>query len=146
MLVDAELVREAQSQIRWFGHAVETMPSASAVLKAAVPMTDEERASALRFYEGVQWPEDIKAKRMAQHRPILVVNRLPELVAAALAKEYGAFAPGEALPLSVQRDIAQVKAVIAHENRDAQMVYNYLVSALVEQAMWQPGEIRKAGA
>ncbi len=132
-----------RDQVAWWGAQLDSPLTVSQVIASASrELTEEEKTDALKFYDGDQWPEEIKMARAGYPpmngnpaviaRPCCVVNRLPELVAAAIAKEYGSFAPGEVLPAQIVADIQTLKILITRQNRDAQMLYNYLVSAYVE--------------
>ncbi len=138
-----DIALQIRDQVAWWGQELDSPLTVSQILAASCgELTAEEKAEALKFYNGDQWPEEIKAARQAQPmmngqptraaRPCCVVNRLPELVAAAIAKEFGSFMPGEVLPAQVVADIETLKIVITRANRDAQMLYNYLISAYVE--------------
>jgi hypothetical protein len=125
------LALQIRDQVAWWGAQLDSPLTVSQVIASVSrELTDEEKAEALKFYDGDQWPEEVAAVR--EGRPCCVVNRLPELVAAAIAKEFGSFMPGEVLPAQVAADIETLKIVITRQNRDAQMLYNYLISAYVE--------------
>lgn len=136
---------QIRDQVAWWGNALESPLTVSSVIASASrELTAEEKADALKFYDGDQWPEDVKALRSGMPfgegmprnppRPCLVVNRLPELVATAIANEYGPhfIAAGEAIPAELAAELETLKIVITRQNRDAQMLYNYLISTYAE--------------
>lgn len=135
-----DLAAIVHDRVRWFGAAIESIPPAYAVLQSAPPMTDAQSAEALEFYAGnEQWPADVKESRQRANRPILVINRLPELFAASVA----AHERDDKEPLT-NADLSRLAAVIASQNRDAQMLYNYLLSQLAEMLILRstPGSQR----
>lgn len=128
------LAAQVEASIRWFGTALETMPAASDLLDAtSVALTGEEMEAALTFYRGKQWPDAIAALRQRDARPMLVVNRLPELVATALQRdrEVGT----RVLSLVEERRLI---ILVTRHNQDAQMLYNFALSALAEQLAGLP--------
>lgn len=82
---NVDLIPANMPDIQWMGDPIALMPPAEAILAA-----DDrefgvgEQSRALEFYEGEQWPAEIKHKRESEGRPCLVLNKLPILVAAAL--------------------------------------------------------------
>ena len=81
-----------------------------------------ERADALAFYHGEQWPPEVAKKRREQGRPCLVVNKLPELVDIAIKDieaRGGTVSPKERMELILQA---------VRNNRDTQTYYNYWMS------------------
>lgn len=123
------LAAEVEASIRWFGAALETLPAASDLLDAtSMALTGEEMDAALAFYRGKQWPDAIAALRQRDARPMLVVNRLPELVATALRRE-------REVGTRVLSPVEERRLIIllTRQNMDAQMLYNYALSALAEQ-------------
>jgi len=99
------------------------------------PISDKERAEALRFYEGEdQWDGQVKAERLIRHRPTLTINRLPELIAAAISNDphYNRRLPGATLSVSQAQELEDAKVLLVRRNREAQMIYNYMASTQVE--------------
>lgn len=126
---------ELEKYARWFGRALESGQTASAILRESggEHWPAETLGDLLAFYQGEQWPEAIKRLRMQFSRPLLVVNRLPELVAEALDMQRRAGLP----PISAG-ELILLRAVIAYQNRDAQMLYNYTLSSILE---WQTATV-----
>lgn len=124
-----ELLAKLQEQVSWFGAALADIGTAQSVIDAGPSMTLEEVQRELDFYHGRQWPEHVLKLRTAQSppRPTLVVNRLPEIVSAALDKQRAV-----GLPELSQSFLYLLEAIVTRQNRDAQVLYNYLLSALVE--------------
>jgi len=121
-----ELIKTAQEFVQWWGTRIAEVAPATAILEAYrdVHFTPDEFAKAVEFYEGRQWPQDVLEFRAQRPpRPTLVVNRLPDLVAVALAKSDGDLNPQSRTRLIV---------ILTRQNQDAQMAYNYVVSAFVE--------------
>ncbi len=126
------LIGVLKESAQWWGAAFETMPSADAVIRSSRELSNDEIIDALEFYDGQQWPQDVLAHRCGHvvdgvsvpPRPCLVVNRLTKLVALAIDRNAG-------VKLSM-RDMRILKAIITRQNRDAQMLYNYTLSSLVE--------------
>lgn len=132
----AEKLRDA---VQWWGNAVETMPSAGALLfvdsMIVGSLSAEDADALLRFYEGDQWPPEIAAMRrdrltagvVIPARPTLIVNRLPELVAAALDAHRR-----DGQPELSADELRNLKLAVTSRNRDAQMLYNYILSTFAE--------------
>jgi hypothetical protein len=89
-------------------------------LPAAVTPTAAQR-EALWFLAGDQWPADVLARRLAAGRPCLVDNRLPAFVQQILA--------AHRVPASKAYSVIER---VVRENRDKQMLHNYLMSARAE--------------
>lgn len=128
----SDLIGEVGEKIaehaKWFGNAIATMPTARAVLDAAESIQASEADDLERFYRGDQWPRDITAQRAeSPARPTLTVNRLPELVAAATDRQRA-----EGLPPLDDRELRMLQIVVTLHNRDAQVLYNYMLSRLAE--------------
>ncbi|MGH9666216.1 MAG: hypothetical protein ACRD9L_17455 [Bryobacteraceae bacterium] len=81
----------------------------------------EERNEALDFYLGNQWPEDVKASRVIAGRPCLVFNFLPQIVESMVMGQQ----------LSDYDRINVIRRVV-RAAKDAQMLHNYAMSALME--------------
>lgn len=123
---------QVRKVVAWWGTALESVAPAMAILNAAdieaVYGRTDETAALLDFYEGHQWPALIRYQRVT--RPCLVVNRLPEIVALAIAR-----CP---TPLSAE-DLRALKIAVTRENKDAQMLYNYTLSAFAEHLSHRKG-------
>lgn len=85
------------------------------------PYSHKEVADALSFYMGKQWPEEEQELRLRQGRPCLVINRIPEFFAKAVAIE------GES-------DNDRLLVDVVRRHRDEQMMYNYMASTNLELA------------
>lgn len=124
-----DLVERLTALVDWWGSSVAGMAPAGAVLEAARDevFSDEDDRELHAFARGEQWPGEVKSYREEQERPCLVLNRIRELIAASLAAHRRAGL--------VELDEGQrrrLTLVITRENRDAQLLYNYLVSAVAE--------------
>lgn len=111
--------------VAWFGSQVETVAPADDLLACAFILTDEQIAEGLTLYRGgEQWPAEVLNERQLNHRPALTVNRLPDIVATSLSRSRA--------PLT-EEQVQRVTAYLAYVNGDAQRLYNYLLSTLVEK-------------
>jgi hypothetical protein len=115
-------------EVQWIGDGVATISPAWSILEDfghREVIAESQKAEARRFYGGHQWDEHIAHERKKSHRPCLIVNRLPSLVAASLAVTRR--------PLS-DDEIDRLCIIITLRNMDAQRFYNYMASAAVEMA------------
>ena len=92
--------------------------------------SDQERAEALAFFNGDQWPADIRAKRLINKRPCIVQNLLPD----RLCREHPEFTPGR---ISTDRYIgdklADAIVDIVRRDRDVNRLHNLCVSNKAEE-------------
>ncbi len=131
-----QLIDIARESTGWFGAAIESMPTALSVIMAFPrELIGGESYDAMEFYRGNQWPAEQRELRAGHMegsiprpaRPCLVVNRLPELVAAALDHQRE-----DGLPDLSALELTKLEIIITMQNRDAQMFYNYTLSSYVE--------------
>lgn len=128
------------TQVQWMGDPIESMPAAEAILRECTDgFSADDVAKALKFYGGDQWPEGPKIQRKVLGRPFVTVNRLPLLVAASLeaswraGSNYFTRVPSRSLSEEQEKSLARLKVIITRRNWDAQEMYNYLCSNLVER-------------
>ena len=107
----------------WIGDTIESIESADEVIRNT-PHTGPTEVECLRFCRGDQWVRAIQLKRWEDGRPCLTINRLPALISAATRKG------GRELS---SEEYIQLCCAIARRNMDAQRLYNFTYSALVEQ-------------
>ncbi len=112
-------------KIQWLGWDADEMPSATAILQCHQGFTEEQEREYLPFYYGEQWSNAVRLQRELDHRPTLVVNRLPQLVAASLDTQ-------KRTGVDALIPIERLKAIIAFCNADAQRLYNYAASMSAE--------------
>jgi hypothetical protein len=83
-----------------------------------------ERAAAQKFYDGEQWDPEILKRRTEQGRPTLVLNQLSSLVALLVSNDDRRWLYPERMTLVV--------TAVVRQNRDAQVLHNYLASTAAE--------------
>jgi hypothetical protein len=145
LLADSE--KSSLDNIQWLGDQVGTVITVRSIIDSDDrPVSEEERKEALAFYNGEQWDSAIEKARLEKQRPTLVLNRLPELLAAALANDpmYNRILPGQCLSTAEREEIELAKVLLVRRNRDAQKMYNYEASARAEStALAEFGEAAK---
>ncbi len=116
----------------WKGDDPVWMPCAEAVIVSGPEAVHEDEAVD-RFYEGQQWDEMVRIKRLGARRPCLVFNRLPMLVSLAIAQR------DPALPPLTTVQHRALRRAVTRRNRDAQLLFNMEMSNLAERAgRWKP--------
>lgn len=134
--LDSDLYNGAE--VQWLGDQIGQFMTVRAIIDSdRRPASEEERKEAIDFYNGYgQWDRTIEKDRHVKCRPTLTINRLPELLAAAIANDpaYSGRHSGEMLSVSETEEIELAKVLLVRRNRDAQMMYNYMASTQVEFA------------
>jgi len=132
LTTEEEVKLPLPSFVMWQGDDLNHSPGAAALFES-IPTDWKATAEMLDFYNGKQqWDPEHQEQRERQGRPCLVVNMLPQLYALAIAGVHprldsylsGQYAEG----------CERLKCWIAHRNRDAQKLYNYMCSHVVEMA------------
>lgn len=114
----------------------EIAPARAIIASDRQPYSHERYVESLKFYTGdTQWDERIRRERQRNSRPCLIVNRLPGMFAVAIAKESAV----SEVPLSDEENHRLIAAIV-DRNRDAQTVFNYIVSSAVELDRAQDGQ------
>ncbi len=121
----------------WPGDPIESMPPVTAMLAAnqALTLSAKDEAHLLRFFQGDQWDAAALEVRQVHARPAITINRLPALLAASIAAdpEY-VLKPGRSYSVNQLSAINRLRLIIAHRNRDAQVVYNVMWSNAAERS------------
>lgn len=86
----------------------------------------EVLSKARKFYDGDQWDEFVQEERVCASRPTLTINYLPRIASRAIENSR---LVGEAFS---RVDLMEMRVVISLRNRDAQKMYNYMMSQWVE--------------
>lgn len=115
--------------LKWYGTPLDEVPPAEAWLASAGRYSFADECWALPFFSGEQWERHTLKEREDAGRPTLVLNRLPGIVAIAVAKSR----------LSGWNDLHRagelqdLYVAVTVPNADAQRLYNYTGSALAEE-------------
>jgi hypothetical protein len=126
---------------RWRGEDPAKMPRARAIIMEWKRFVIQERPSCSHWLNGLrdfysgrsQWEEPIATARNNANRPVLTVNMLPMLVAAAISaelKEDPAYSP-------TPEDYDDLICAITARNKDANILLNYELSSRAELAMYR---------
>ena len=70
-----------EGMFAWLGDQVGPIVTVRSIVDSdRRPVSDEERIKALAFFNGEQWDADVAEERTKRGRPVLVINRLPEIL------------------------------------------------------------------
>lgn len=118
----------------WVGTPLKDVPPPDALI-AALSGVDLSDPQYIKFYYGEQWREDIREQRIKAGRPCLVINMLPAIVAASIAKvQYEVSTSGEIAEYDRQLILEKLAIAVTFINMDSQRLYNYMASSRAERA------------
>lgn len=124
----------------WCGDPLDSKLTAASIINANYGMIErlslDDINDAVKFYNGEQWEDDVMVSRGKQGRPTLTINKLHLLVSNALQ------ASREEHEWLTPADHTRLIVTLTVRNMDAQRMFNYLQSVIVEQACLSPVLIR----
>ncbi len=126
----AECPRRALLPVQWQGTSLTDPPPARELLRQTAYIRERLTPGQVKalgdFYTGQEQDADTLSIRTGNRRPTLTVNLLPALVARMISD---AAREGKTLTDEERTDLVIIVTLL---NRDAQRLYNYLLSAAAE--------------
>jgi len=125
---------------KWYGDDMEGETFASVIIAgvAGDQVSVEDAIWYLRFYTGEQWDPKVAQRRKSEGRPCLIINRLPGMVSRILAK-------ATTTQQNDEKYRTRVAVEVTRRNRDAQIIYNWMVSNVAELLQSEAEKRRNIG-